>query len=429
VTRALLLGSALTLVLAPAAALPRVRSSALGPILLVLAAGWPVVVLLGPAAAAGHGRAPAGPLSDGLGTLELTRVGGGLLALTAACAWLRWLGRRRAQRRGRSLAVAVAVAPVAVLATSARGMVPLALLLALVPLLVAGRWGAVDGAGALRAVVSRAVAIGAIGLLAGAALAPTVGLTHTAPSLVGLCVAVAMAALVGLLPFAPWSVLAAGLAPSEADLGLTWCVPVGLLGVATLLAGEPRAVAASLQALLFGLGLATAVVWSAVAAGGPDRTRVSALQAADVGLMAVGLASGRTDGLLGALLLLLLTLVVPPALASGAPGPARVAGWLAAGGLPPIGAFPGRLLVLAAASTVAFLPTAVVTLAMGGLLIGGARGALGGFAAASGRSPEPGAAREGRGTAAGVGWLAAGAALLAGPLGPVLVPLVYGVRW
>ncbi len=440
-TGPLLAGCGLTVLLAVGCALLRARAGWVTAgwvtaLCLAVAGGWPAVALFGPWAAGSHGPAPAARLAAGLGTLVLTRVGAGVLAAPAVAAALRQLGRGPGAGRGSAAVVAVTVAPLAILALSARGLVPLALLLVLVPLAVAARWQVAGAPGARPGLAMRSVAITAVGLLAGAALAPTVGITRTVPAVVGIVVAVALAAAIGLVPFTPWAVLAGERAPADVDLGLTWCVPIGVLGAATLLAGLPRGAASSLQTLLIGLGLATAVVWALIAAAGSDRTRVAAVQAADVGLMVVGIASGRVDGLVGALLLLLVVLVVPPALATGAPLAARVAGCLAVGGLPPLGAFPARLLVLAAVAAVASAPTWLVTLAMGGLLVAGARGALaglGGARHARGRDvPAPREARAAAGPgwlAAGPGWLAAGAALLTGPLGPLLVPLVYGVRW
>ncbi|HUY96926.1 MAG TPA: hypothetical protein VMW47_04775 [Verrucomicrobiae bacterium] len=403
---------------------PRLRSPRAAAIALAAAGGWPIVLMFGPW---GHAGLSPARLSTGLGTLALSRVGAGLLALTAVAGALRHLSRRDAQGPRSAPIVAVLVAPIAVLALSARGLVPLALLLTLLPLAVAVRWGRVAGPGTLRAGAVRSGAITGVGLLAGVALASTVGLGRTAPPVVGICLALALAAAVGLVPFTPWGVLASGLPGADADLALTWCIPVGVLGSAILLAGLPGEAAAPLQVLLLGLGLATAVVWAAIAAAGSDPVRAAAVQAADVGLMVAGLSTGRLDGLLGTLLLLVVTLLVPATLTARAPAAVRVAGWLAAGGLPPLGAFPARLLILAAVSTVAFTPTALVTLAMGGLLLAGVRGALRGL-----RTPPEGGeeASSSAHRLAGVSrWLVAAAALGAGPLGPLVIPLVYGVHW
>ncbi|HUY61636.1 MAG TPA: hypothetical protein VMW49_07135 [Candidatus Dormibacteraeota bacterium] len=419
---ALLTGVGVTLVVAGLGGrLARGRASAwwLLPLLL-LAGAWPLALLL-------H-LAPPRPTALavgvlGLGRLALERAGAGAVAGGVAALALRALAPGRRVLPAGTAAAGIALAGLATLALSVSGLVALAFALAAVLGVCVQRWAA--AADAARGPFGlRLVGIIGCSLLAAAALLPSVRGGGAPAALPALALAAGLAVPLGLLPFQGWGLLAEGVPTADAALWPALVVPVALLGLAGVLVGLPTAVAATLQALVLGLGLASGVLAGVQAVVGLAATRYSRLLVADVALMAVAVATGTLPGLAGALILLVLHWIAGTAL--GAPSPsarAAVTGWLGVSGLPPGGAFVGRLLVLVAVARLGPVPIVLALLVLLLQLATALRGAV------EARQPRAGGRRRLGPVAATVGWVPAlGTVALGLVPGPVLAA-IFGVHW
>ncbi len=387
---------------------------------LLLAGAWPLALLI-------H-LAPPRPAAlavgtIGLGRLALTRAGAGVVAGGVAALTLRALVPGGRPLAPGSVAAGIALAGLATLALSVSGLAPLAFALAAILGVCAHRW-AVASEAARSPIGLRLVGIVGCSLLATAALLPSVRGGGAPAALPALALAAGLAVPLGLLPFQGWGLMAEEVPAVDRALWASLAAPAALLCLAGVLVGLPVAVAGALQALVLGLGLASAVVAGGLALVGPPATRYPRLRMADIALAAAAVATGTLPGLAAALLLLVLHWIAAITLDGPSPSTrAAVTGWLGVSGLPPGGGFAARLLVLVAATYLGPVPVALVVPVLLLQLAAALRGAV------EVRGPRAGQGRRPRLGAAALAWAPAVGAVALG-LGPApVLAVIFGVHW
>jgi hypothetical protein len=321
--------------------LPRTRRRRLAA-LVPLAAAVAALISLGGGADLTAASAPGG--------LLLGRPAGGLVLLSALAATL-------------CLLLSPPLDSGEVLVTAACGALSAVALASGSPLVwgvcfVAGaalfgmRWVAAAPARATLA-AARVATLGAATLLAASPFLPVdVATPPTRAHLAGALLAGGVAAGFGLIPLGGWVtggarlVRGAALAPWALLL-----MPALLLSVQPLPSVLPSDARATFEVILLLAG-AISAVWAAVRGlSAADGERYGRVLLADLGLVAMGLATPQPGARLGSLLLILTHLSVGPLLiqdpTSAGPRPRRLA-WAALSGVPPGPAFWGRFALLTA---------------------------------------------------------------------------------
>jgi hypothetical protein len=254
------------------------------------------------------------------------------------------------------------------------------------------RWVAAAPARATLA-AARVATLGAATLVAAAPFLPVdAAAVPPRAHLAGGLLAGGIAAGFALVPLGGWVsgggrlVRGAALAPWALLL-----VPALLLSAQPLQAVLPSGARVTFAAILLPAG-AVSGVWAALRGQGvPDRERYSRVLLADLGLVAMGLATPLPGARLGSLLLVLTHLCVGPLLiqdpASASSRPRRLA-WAALSGVPPGPAFWGRF-ALTTALTTAFGGTVLLaTLPVAGsVMVVAVRAAMAATSTTPGGSP------------------------------------------
>jgi hypothetical protein len=214
------------------------------------------------------------------------------------------------------------------------------------------RWVAAAPARATLA-AARVGTLGAAAMTAASPFLPVdVAAVPPRAHLAGALLAGGIAAGFGLVPLGGWVagggrlVRGAALAPWALLL-----LPALLLTVQPLQAVFPSAARVTFGAILLPAGAISAVWAAARGLSAPDDQRYPRVLLADLGLVAMGLATPQPAARLGSLLLMLTHLCVGPLLvqdpAGAAPRPRRLA-WVALSGIPPGPAFWGRFALVTA---------------------------------------------------------------------------------
>jgi hypothetical protein len=217
------------------------------------------------------------------------------------------------------------------------------------------RWVAAAPARATLA-AARVATLGAATLVAASPFLP-VDVATVAPRahLAGGLLAGGIAAGLGLLPLGGWITGGARLlrGPALAPWALL-VLPALLLTVQPLQAILPADARGTLGGILLPAGAISAVWAAGRGLGAADGERYNRVLMADLGLVAMGLATPLPGARIGSLLLMLTHLFVGPLLlqdpSSALPRPRRVA-WAAVSGLPPAPAFWGRFALVTALTT------------------------------------------------------------------------------
>lgn len=254
------------------------------------------------------------------------------------------------------------------------------------------RWVAAFPARATLA-AGRVATLGAAALTAAAPFLPVDAATVPPRAhLAGGLLAGGVAAGFGLLPLGGWVtggsrlVRGAALAPWVLLL-----LPALALTAQPLQAVLPPGARTTFSSILLPVGAASAA-WAALRAlAAADGDRYPRVILADLGLVAMGLATPETGARVGSLLLLLTHLFVAPLLLqqpSAALARPRRFAWLLLSGVPPTPAFWGRFAIIAAL-TAAFgaAPLLATVPVVGALLVTAVRGVVAASAAPAGTAP------------------------------------------
>jgi hypothetical protein len=327
-----------------AVVLPRVRRRRLAA-LVPLAAAVAALVSLGGGADLIAASAPGG--------LALGRPGGGLVLLSALAATL-CLVLSPPPDTGEVLVIA-ACGTLSAIALASGSPLTWGLCFVAAFAIFGVRWVAVAPARATLA-AARVSTLGAATLVAAAPFLPVdAAAVPPRAHLAGGLLAGGIAAGFALVPLGGWVsgggrlVRGAALAPWALLL-----LPALLLSAQPLEAVLPTEARLTFASILLPAG-AVSAVWSALRGlGVPDGDRYARVLLADLGLVAMGLATPIPGARLGSLLLMLTHLCVGPLLvqdpASASSRPRRVA-WAALSGVPPSPAFWGRFALVTAVTT------------------------------------------------------------------------------
>jgi hypothetical protein len=329
--------------------------------------------------------APVSPrmVAEGLGQLSLSRVGLGVAlgALGALVLILVVGGDSGPSPAATAIGLVLALPASLVLATNA--LIPLALLVLAVMAMLWARWQRVAGPQLPIRSLARQAAVVFAALLAAAAVIPS-NREGSAPAvLLAILLAAAITGLLGVLPFSGWVGAAIRVGRAEGDLWRIWVVPVAVVMGARIVAGSQRSAELPLQELLVGLGVASAIFWSARAMVGAPADRYWRVLAADTGFMCAAVGLGTARGLEAALLLVVVHWVGGAVLGRESGTRARILAWIGLSGVPPFGGFTGRILIVIAASQVSFTMAGLLLVALGlqlGAAAAGMRAAVGGEA-------------------------------------------------
>jgi hypothetical protein len=271
-----------------------------------------------------------------------------------------------------AIALVLALPASLILATNA--LIPLALLVLAVMVMLWARWQRVAGPQLPIRSLARQSAVVFAALLAAAAVIPSTREGSAPAVLLAILLAATVTGLLGVLPFSGWMGAAIRVGRAEGDLWRIWVVPVAVVMGARIVAGSPRSAEIPLQELLVGLGVVSAIFWSARAVVGVPADRYWRVLAADTGFMCAAVGLGTARGVEAALLLVVVHWVSGAVLGREAGTRARMLAWIGLSGVPPFGGFTARILIVIAASQVSFTVAGLLLLALGLQLAASAAG-------------------------------------------------------
>jgi hypothetical protein len=318
---------------------------------------------------------------------------------------------RRPRLGGGTIAAAIAVGVGSCLALSLTGLIPLALLLALMSTLLWIRWEHLTGPVLPLRSLGRQSAVILCALLAGAAVLPSLRIGAAPAALAGMLLVGGLGGLAGLLPLSSWVSAASRVTSPEAAVWRIWLLPVAIVTLARVMVAGPVALGQVMQLLLVALGLATAIFWGCAGLLADPSVRYWRVLQADVGFMCVGIASGDAQGLAAAMLLIVVHWLAGAALSEPRGARSHLFAWLGLSGVPPFGGFAGRVLALVGVSFMGPVVVAMLLLGFGLQLAASGAGAREAAIRATVRGPR---VSELVGLAAAFGVLAVG--LVAGPI-------------
>jgi hypothetical protein len=393
--------------LAGASAVLGRRARLVPPFLLVLAAAGISFALVESLAT----RRPSYLLTDeGLGTLTLTRLPLGVLVGGWAALVLELGVGHRPRVSGSTIAAAITVGVAACLTLMVSGVIPLALLLAVMSGLLWVHWQRTNGPAPPIRSLGRQSAVLLCALLAGAAILPSERIGAAPAALAAVLLVGGLGGVVGLLPFSSWVGAASRVLPVEAATWRIWLIPVGIVTIARVLSAGPTLFAQASQLLLVALGLATAIAWGCAGFWADPSIRYWRVLQADVGFMCVGVGSGDVQGLAAALILITVHWLAGAALSEPRGARSHLVAWVGLSGAPPFGGFTGRILAIVGAAFMGPVVVALLLVAFGLQLAASGAGVTEAVRRAALRGPRP---AELLGLLAGVGTLALG--VVAGP--------------
>jgi hypothetical protein len=310
-----------------------------------------------------------------LGTTYLARLPLGVL-LGGWAALLLELGvARRPQLGAGTIAIAIAVGVGCCLALSLTGLVPLALLLALLSGLLWIRWQHLTGPVLPLRSLGRQSAVLLCALVAGVAVLPSLRIGAAPAALAGMLLVGGLGGVAGLLPLSGWVSAASRVPSPEAAAWRIWLIPVAIVALARVMVAGPVALEQVMQLLLVALGLATVIFWGCAGLLADPSVRYWRVLQADVGFMCVGIASGDVQGLAAALLLIVVHWLAGAALSEPRGARSHLFAWLGLSGVPPFGGFAGRVLVLVGVSYMGPVVVAMLLLGFGLQLVASGAGA------------------------------------------------------
>jgi hypothetical protein len=384
------------------------RARMVPPMLLALTAVGVSLVLVDSLAA----TRPSPFLSyGGLGTVHLARLPLGILVGGWAALLLELGVARRPQLAGGTIAAAIAVGIGSCLALSLTGLVPLALLMALLSASLWIRWQRLTGPVLPLRSLGRQSALILCALVAGAAVLPSVRIGAAPAALAAMLLVGGLGGVAGLLPLSSWVSAASRVTSPEAAVWRIWLVPVAIVALARVMVAGPLALTQVMQLLLVALGLATAIFWGCAGLVADPSARYWRVLQADVGFMCVGIASGDAQGLAAALLLIVVHWLAGAALGEPRGARSHLLAWVGLSGVPPFGAFAGRVLALVGVSFMGPVVVAMLLVGFGLQLAACGAGAREAAVRATVRGPR---VSELVGLAAALGALVVG--LVAGPV-------------
>jgi formate hydrogenlyase subunit 3/multisubunit Na+/H+ antiporter MnhD subunit len=272
---------------------------------------------------------------------------------------------RRPQLGGGTIAAAIAVGVGSCLALSLTGLVPLALLLALMSALLWIRWEHLTGPVLPLRSLGRQSAVILCALLAGAAVLPSLRIGAAPAALAGMLLVGGLGGVAGLLPLSGWVSAASRVTSPEAAVWRIWLIPVVIVVLARVMVAGPVALGQVMQLLLVALGLATAIFWGCAGYRADPTTRYWRVLQADVGFMCVGIGSGDVQGLAAALLLIVVHWLAGAALSEPRGARSHLLAWVGLSGVPPFGGFTGRLLAVVGVTFMGPVVVALLLVAFG----------------------------------------------------------------
>lgn len=338
------------------------RVRAIPPMLLVLSAAGISIALVSSLAI----TRPSDLLSEGgLGTVTLARLPVGVLVGGWTALVLELGVAHRPPLSGGAIAAAIATGVGACLVLAVTGLVPLALLLALMNAAIWIRWQRLSGPLLPLRSLGRQSALVLCALLAGAAVLPSQRIGAAPAALAGILLVGGLGGVAGLLPLSSWVAAASRVAPAEGAVWRIWLVPVAIVATARVLVAGPTALTQVMQLLLVGLGLVTAIFWGCAGFRADPSTRYWRVLQADVGIMCVGIGSGDIQGLAAALLLIVVHWLAGSALSEPRGARSHLLAWVGLSGVPPFGGFTGRILAVVGVSFMGPVVVALLLLAFG----------------------------------------------------------------